>query len=406
MKTTVVIPTYWARKRGESWKEGDGVYDHPTPLDEEGTLGRAIESMAVLENRDFQLIVIACPTADNIGERVEKKVEKIVTETASNVGVDSEVFGPTRLAEVHNKLDKSGGCELKELLKLRGYSNLRNLCLYTAHLLDSDIAILIDDDEIFEDPKFISKAREYIGKPHDVETVHGVAGYYLQPNGGYRVEKKLSDWMKHWGQIQLMNEAFDQFIPNPSRLKKTPLVFGGNMIIDRELYSKVPFDPNVRRGEDIDYLINAKMYGYNFYLDSELAIKHVAPPKSHPDWMQLREDIYRFTYERAKLESQKPQSEMTFVNAADLDPYPGRFLGSELEERVEAACILLSEEYRKNRDSVGMSESMKNLEIIEDPDFPGFNPFEALLVLQKQWEQLMTLTASANWRNKIIKHLK
>jgi len=41
MKVTMVIPSYWARESGVGWKEGDAIYDHPSPLDSEGTLLRA-----------------------------------------------------------------------------------------------------------------------------------------------------------------------------------------------------------------------------------------------------------------------------------------------------------------------------------------------------------------------------
>ena len=44
----MVIPTYWARERSVGWKEGDAIYDHPTPLDSEGTLLRALKSIRVL----------------------------------------------------------------------------------------------------------------------------------------------------------------------------------------------------------------------------------------------------------------------------------------------------------------------------------------------------------------------
>jgi hypothetical protein len=36
----MVIPSYWARESEIGWKEGDTIYDHPTPLDNEGTLLR------------------------------------------------------------------------------------------------------------------------------------------------------------------------------------------------------------------------------------------------------------------------------------------------------------------------------------------------------------------------------
>lgn len=51
MKTAMVIPTYWGRESSIGWKEGDAVYDHPTPLDREGTLARAIESIKILNEK-------------------------------------------------------------------------------------------------------------------------------------------------------------------------------------------------------------------------------------------------------------------------------------------------------------------------------------------------------------------
>jgi hypothetical protein len=53
LKATIVIPTYW---RGPSESgvaceyESDYIFDRATPLDQEGTLARALESLAVLES--------------------------------------------------------------------------------------------------------------------------------------------------------------------------------------------------------------------------------------------------------------------------------------------------------------------------------------------------------------------
>ena len=48
MQATMVIPSYWGRERSVGWQEGDAIYDHPTPPDDEGTLQKALESTAVL----------------------------------------------------------------------------------------------------------------------------------------------------------------------------------------------------------------------------------------------------------------------------------------------------------------------------------------------------------------------
>ena len=61
MRKTMVIPTYWSRRSGEPWQEGDAIYDHPTPVDQEGTLERTLVSMKQFHEKDFKLVILICP---------------------------------------------------------------------------------------------------------------------------------------------------------------------------------------------------------------------------------------------------------------------------------------------------------------------------------------------------------
>lgn len=403
MELTMVIPSYWGRERATGWQEGDAIYDHPIPLDEEGTLGRAIKSMGALEDKDFRLVILAVPTSRDIEMEVEEKVSGIVSETAPGAGVETTVFGPSDLKGIHKILDMEGKGEYKDLLQLRGYSNIRNLCLFIPHIFGSDAAVLIDDDEVFEDSQFIGKIRENIGKDIDGETIYGLAGYYLQPDGDFYVKEPEDTWASHWGKQIRMNKAFRSVIASPPRIKKTPFVFGGNMTIHRELFTKIPFDPNVRRGEDIDYIMNSKMFGYSFFLDNELHIKHLPPAKSHPQWMRLREDIYRFVFEREKLRSQKKKEAMELISADDFGDYPGAFLMDDLDEKIVDTCTLLSADYRRDGDLDGASETVKNISISKKDAVPAFDPFDNLIRLQERWEQLMAFTGEERIREDLQK---
>ena len=393
MKLTMTIPSYWARPSEVGWKEGDAIYDHPTPLDKEGTLFRAIESISILKDKDFQLVIIAVPTSEEIGTQVEKKVADMVKSASAVAGVEVLLFAPSHLKQIHDLLVRDGKNEYMDLVQLRGYSNIRNLCMFIPHVLGSDVAVLIDDDEVFEDPNFISKAKEFVGRKIEGKTINAVAGYYLQPDGDYHIKKKYRPWMKYWDLYERMNEAFDKIIGTGPRLKETPFVFGGNMVIHRNLFTQVPFDPKVPRGEDIDFLMNAKMFGFPFFLDNELSIRHLPPPKMHPVWMRLREDIYRFIYERAKIESQKERKTMTRVHPEEFDPYPGCFLKADLEEKIEKSCKLLSEESIGQGDKKGSKEALKNIELAKTEAVPKFDPFQNLCNLQKRWQELMEHTS-------------
>jgi hypothetical protein len=85
MKVTMVIPSYWGRKKDEGWRKTDTVYDHPTPLDEDGTLGRLLKSLSILENKDFTLVILGVSTAKDIQQDVESKISSILKETATDV---------------------------------------------------------------------------------------------------------------------------------------------------------------------------------------------------------------------------------------------------------------------------------------------------------------------------------
>ena len=53
MRRVMVIPVYYSRPKSEGHQDGDSVYDHPTPIDEDGTLKRTLESIESLKIRIF-----------------------------------------------------------------------------------------------------------------------------------------------------------------------------------------------------------------------------------------------------------------------------------------------------------------------------------------------------------------
>ena len=348
------------------------------------------------------MVIIAVANAEDVETRVEKKVAGIIKSASAVSGIETLLFGHSHLRQIHELLISEDKKEYNNLLELRGYSHVRNLCMFIPHILDAEVAVLIDDDEVFEDPEFISKAKEFIGRSREGRPVNAVAGYYRQPDGDYHVRATRYPWMKPWDQLERMNEGFDKFIGTGPRLKETPFVFGGNMVIHRDLFS-IPFDPWVPRGEDIDFLINAKMFGFSFFLDNQLSIKHLPPPKTHPTWKRLREDIRRFIYERAKIEQQKDREGMTKVHPEDFDPYPGCFLKRDLDEKIEKSCRLLSAEYLARGDRQGSEEALKNIAIAATDAGSGPDPFQRLCELKKCWEGLMEHTGKTEVRSHIRK---
>ncbi len=375
MKTAMVIPTYWTRPSTEGYRPGDAVYDHPTPLDMEGTLRRALESLRVLKDRDFTLVIIAAATSEDIEARVEERVMQEVS--SAEPPVATIFFSHSHLRKLKQVL---GAWDT--LLSLRGYSPIRNMCLLVPHILGAEQVILIDDDEVFEDPDFLRKALEFLGEQVDGKRVYAKAGYYIQPYGGYKLKKDFEPWMGPWDNLQRMNQAFDLYIGEGPRLKRVPFFFGGNAVIHKEVFTRIAFDPAITRGEDIDYLINAEIMGFSFFLDRHLSIRHLPPPKPHPLWRRMREDIVRFLYEREKIAQAgfKPQH---------YDPYPGAFLREDLEEKVREANQILALHYLAQGKPEDAMEALRNISMAYNNPFQGRPVLQDYLLFRERWEELM-----------------
>jgi len=403
MRKVVLIPTYWSRAKRE-WKEGDAVYDHPTPIDEEGTLARTLESMKILTEKDFKLVLLICPTTPEVADAAEKRVVEMIREV--NLQAETYIFTISDLAKVAEIMyETDTERKIEPLLNMVGYANVRNMCLLCADILSADAAILIDDDEVFEKVDWVERSVEFLGKRIYGDVVYGMAGYYTNKYDQYYDDVKMEHWMTYWDRFGFKAKAFDEIIGSPPRVKRTPFAFGGAMIIHRDMFQSVPFDPQITRGEDIDYLINSRMYGFSFFLDNTLSIKHLPVPKKHPQWKRIREDIFRFVYERAKIATQYKTGNMVMVSPEDFDPYPGEFLRDDLDEKIFRSNMMLAQDYMMKGDNDGALESLNNIMIARKDAQPNFNAFERYRGKQKLWERLCNIVAKKRYDLRSIMEL-
>jgi hypothetical protein len=389
MKLSLIIPSYWGRTVGEPFNEEDAVYDHPTSLDAEGTLARALESVRLLRYGDFQVIVVGAATHPDLEGEMEGRLREIIDSFRGYYPL--ALLSHSHLREMERELRERGEEDAVSMLSLNGYSNIRNFCLAAACLTGAEAAVLFDDDQVYEDPDYLNKVTRNIGGEHRGRFVGGLAGYYVNADDGYRVPEN-SNWVfAEWPAVAAMNEAFD-IIEAGQGLQVTPWVFGGNMVVHRDIYTKVAFDPYVTRGEDIDYLINARFLGYDFFLDNQLWIRHLPPPKSTPLWRRFREDLDRFIYTREKLRHQQPGTVgWRIVNIDDLEPYPGRFLRDDLEDMIFKTSLLMGLDYLSREENEGFSQCMANIRRARFEARPDFDPYGRYMEWRSRWERCMRI---------------
>jgi hypothetical protein len=382
MKIVLAVPTYWGRAKSEPFFKEDDVYDHPTPLDGESTLPHLLESLRVIEGYRFEVLVLVVSTHPSFQDEAEKKCKNLIKPFKEHFQIS--LFSYSSL----DSLLKVIPSEFRSLFSLSGYSNVRNLCLLIPFLMGAEVIVFLDDDEEVRDKGFLRKALYKVGVPYEGEIVLAKAGFYIRPEWeSHRIPETKNPFEAVWGSVKAMNKAFD-LIDSTPRLKKTPFVFGGNMVVHKDIITQVCFDPRIIRGEDVDFLFNAKLFGINFFLDNELWVKHLPPPSHNPSWLAFRQNVLRFTYMRKKFESQEGKEGIKRVSLEELDPYPGAFLRGNLFEKIYRYSLLQAIEYLRKGDEMGYKESLENITLAKFPPFSE-DPLAEYLDFRAKWRKLV-----------------
>ena len=332
---TIVVPTYWGWPRGESPKPEDAIFDHPTPLNGDSTLPRLLESLARLESGDaFRLLILAAAVAPTLAAKAEQRLAEMLRPFATRFEVG--IVGQAAVSLLKPFTPPIGLDPT--VINLDNYAGVRNLQLLIPQVLGSSLVVALDDDEVVA-PGYLRIARETASRPG----FSGAAGFYEDADGSIYLSEAPSTGNIFHDKPAIMNDATRQLQDAPGRWVDSVVAFGGNMLFGRELFSQVGFDPGITRGEDLDYVLNARLAGFKFWLDKHLRITHLPPQQYDTSpYARLAEDVRRFIYEREKLRHAQQHALRTDchfdVPPADVwDPYPGRFMKDDLEEQALAA---------------------------------------------------------------------
>ena len=330
----IVVPTYWTWPTEQAGRPVEALYDHPTPLDGESTLPRLLESLAELAGLPFMVLILTAASHPEIEAAAEGRVERLIRPFRDH-------FPIIQATEADAAFIRRRHRALAGSVRMRGYAGVRNLQLLLPHVLQTDVIVALDDDEVVS-ADYLETAVHFVGGSHRGQRVLGLAGFYLDAQGSLMLPERPRTGNPFLDKSAIMNAGLRALRASPQRLVETPVAFGGNMVFHRELFTRVGFDPGITRGEDIDYLINARLIGIRFWLDRELVITHLPPHRydTHP-YLKMIEDIHRFIYEREKLRLHAGAEGPT-LSAADLMPYPGRLLLDDLDDQARAALETLA----------------------------------------------------------------
>jgi len=369
MKKAIIIPVYLRLHQPEELLSLEGFI----------LAMRAIESLRVLKDQDFTLILPVCFDLPEKEKDSLFGLERIFRDEVRPFRFERTlIFSSLRLQGLREYLAPKNFKKFYPLIDLKGFSKIRNTGLLLAQALSMDMVIFMDNDEMVEDPHYLRTASEYLNQRWNGKLVSGKGGFYLNPDGSILLTSRDLWWDFLWDKTSWMNRTYEKILQSKDRLVCSPLLLGGNLVLHHHLFQSIPFDPYIPRGEDTDYFINAIRAGFYVLFDRDLRVKHLHPERTGTYFYQeLKGDIERFLYERQKVKMEL---------GLNLDPYPGYFLKWTLYPRALFTSIFLCLDYLLKREWRKAEEVLLNLRIIFQKRSKGWLNY---LKFREDWETVM-----------------
>ena len=336
MNPLIVIPTFIGGRSHRRTAPPIEIYDHPYPLTGVDRLGRCLKSLETVRGvGDVAILVVAEPTIQVAArKKIRQLSEQFPALSTMVIGSDEGTLVASAIAQLQIG-------RLSNEIGLAGYSGVRNLGLVIAQVMGYDAVVFLDDDEVVDDPDFMAKAVYGLGKL----TKRGIpilvkTGYYLNSEGNYHSKSGGRWYDRYWKQGEAFNAWIDTAMAGP-RLSRSNHVCGGCLAVHREAFRRLAFDPWIVRGEDLDYLLNLRMYGSDVWFDNQWQLQHL-PPAERSEGERFRQDIFRWLYEFRKMEYSRTQIDLHQVKPSSLVPYPGPFLEPGIDKRIKRTAWLRS----------------------------------------------------------------
>ena len=334
LNPVVVIPTYWCGRRSAYSVDRGVSYDHMTPIDQEGELPRCLDSLRQVYGLGrIVLLVVSEPGVEN------QAAERVRQIAGAFPDLNIAVVGDQELKHIHRRFDQAGFAAFKGTVCLTGYGAVRNLGLVVASIFGHDTVIFLDDDEIVTSPDFLERAVYGLAcKTPSGSIITAKTGFFFDREGNPTSPQKVRWYDRFWNKAAGFNEYILRALNGP-RLSRANTACGGCMVLHADAYGRIAFDPWIARGEDLDYVLSAHMYGVDVWLDNQLSLQHV-PPEDGQDAERFEQDVFRWFYELRKIEFAKTQIDLMQIVPSTFNPYPGPWLSHSIARRARITAYL------------------------------------------------------------------
>lgn len=330
LNPVIVIPSYWAESDAPAKIGEVGVYDHATPVTKPlPELETCLSSLDTVRGVLRVVVLLVCDPACEKSARA--RVDGVCRQ---HPRLNPLVIGSAEAKLIRAAIDRAVPRLEGDPVSLRGYGAIRNMGLAVAAVLDHDVVVFLDDDEVVLNENFLIDAVYGMG----LSTRQGLkiaakSGCYLDSHNSPYASITRARWVDRWWSKRVEFNQWMHRALGGTRISRSNYVCGGCFCVGASVFSKVSFDPTITRGEDLDYLFNLRMHGYDVWFDSAWRVRHL-PPKIPSHASRFMQDVYRWNYEVEKLAVANSIKGMRQVRPESLRPYPSEWISPGVRTRI------------------------------------------------------------------------
>ena len=331
MNPVIVIPSYWAEGAQPGALGERGVYDYTTPIDKPlPELELCLSSLDQVRGVIRVIVLVVSPIKCEDSARA--RVESICR---AHPALNPLVIGAREAAHVERAVARMAHHVTGETVALRGYGAIKNMGLAVAAVFGHDVVVFLDDDEVVLDPDFLINAVHGLGSlTRQNLKVLVKSGFFIDANNSPYADP-TDEWTeKYWSKAAEFNRVMERMQTSSSRFSRSNHLCGGCCALHAEAYAKVPFDPYITRGEDLDYVLNLRANGMDAWFDNAWFVRSQPPEEMASVPSMFMQDVHRWLYEYRKLDAMNARRDLRTITPESLMPYPAPWLSAGVRRRV------------------------------------------------------------------------
>ena len=330
LNPVIVIPTYWSAADRAPGVGERGAYDYTTPIDKPvPELQTCLESLERV--RGVLRVVVLVVAEPEIARRARGRVDAICR---AHPALNPLVVGEAEAACVRKAVGRTADHVPSETVALRGYGAIRNMGLAVSAAFGHDVVVFLDDDVVVTDEDFLIDGVYGLGALTRQDLLIAAKSGYFVDEAGSPYARPSDEWSeRYWTKAADFNKVMER-AQSATRITRSNHMFGGCCALHAAAYTKVPFDPYLTRGEDLDYVLDLRARGFDVWFDNAWSVSMRKPTEMLSKPALFMQDTYRWLYEYRKLEAMNSRRDLRTITQESLMPYPAPWLFPEVRDRV------------------------------------------------------------------------